>query len=194
MKYFILFFTLILLTSCANTNASGASVEKKTEAVQDTSLTDIAKKRKAVNDSLRKEKESEQRYFDSFVLKNYIVPPGKNQDITVIKSSCAVFINPSDEQIEQLKKENGEENFSIIADDQMYYAYEAQNFFKENKIDCLLPTTRYLKFVTPDGDLIIDTRAKVSYGWLSILFNSDSLPKILSPIDMPGTYKTYFGK
>ncbi|HWY37665.1 MAG TPA: hypothetical protein VNY73_03835, partial [Bacteroidia bacterium] len=136
----------------------------------------------------------DQRYIDAFLLKSYVVPLGKDQDITVIKSSCAIFINPSDEQVERMKKENGEEDFATIADDQVYYTSEALNFLKNNKFDCITPDTRFLKFVTPDSEFVFDTRALVSYGWLSILFNSDSLPKIVSPADMEATYKTYVGR
>ncbi|HXB41100.1 MAG TPA: hypothetical protein VNZ49_11200 [Bacteroidia bacterium] len=190
MKYIFL-FSIFILFSCSNRNQA-ESVTENSELINNNDVTKIIRKRKAVNDSIRKEKADDQRYIDAFLLKSYWVPISKDQEITVIKSSCAVFINPTDEQIEQMKKEDGEENFSTIADDQMYYTYEAQNFFKENKIDCLSPATRYLKFVTPDSEFVVDTRAKVSYGWLTILFNSDSLPKILTPIDMPRVFKTYF--
>jgi hypothetical protein len=55
-------------------------------------------------------------------------------DTLIIKSKSAVIVEPSESNIEKRKKEVGEENFCIGADDYLFYHNESINFLDKQEI------------------------------------------------------------
>jgi len=119
----------------------------------------------------------------SFVLKNFLVnnPDPKNTEI--VDSDAAIFVYPDSAQIEYMKKEDGDD-FYIGADDWEFYAAKAREAFDSLKVKVVVPQMRYVKFVSKLRSVYFDTRAKASLGWITILFRTDSLPRIISAAEV----------
>lgn len=116
-----------------------------------------------------------------------------NEEFTVIKESCGVFVYPTDQQIAHLKEVSGEDDFYTIADDNNYYFGEAMELLRRGKISIVSPDTRYLLFVLQNRQMVyVDTQSEEFLGWTTILFNADSLPKFVNPVDISNEVGVYF--
>lgn len=134
------------------------------------------------------------QYEQALILENFLIDKIPSKDFITITEKTVIFRNPDSQQIEQFKKEIGEEDFYIVADDNSWYQFEAEEYFEKKKIKTLHPQNRYLKFITRDKKVYnFDTKAKFS-GWLTILFRPDSLPKIINPTGIEQEDTLYFGK
>lgn len=147
----------------------------------------------AVVDSTDDE-ENWKKYEQSLVLANYTLASIPSGDVLVIDSSAAVFVSPDSLQIERMHAEMGDD-FYTVADDNLYYEYEAAEFLKRKDVQVLYPKERYLKFVTFNGNPInFDTKAEAGRGWTALLFRPDSLPRIINPVDIETEFEAYFGR
>ncbi len=136
----------------------------------------------------------EKAYEESFVLKNYIVGNVPANDVQKLDSDAVVFIYPDSVQVEQMKKEDGEDDFYTGADDAQYYQGQALEMCDSVKMKHITPEKRYIQFVSKVKTIYFDTRAKAARGWMTVFFRTDSLPRIVSVFDAisDSTLKAYF--
>lgn len=150
------------------------------------------KKSEIASDSLKQE-ENLKAFDESFKLENYLLKSLQNNDFITVSESAGIFISPDSLQIDKMKKSNGEETFYIIADDNIYYEYEASEFLKEKNIKVINPATRYIKFIAKGKEFYFDTKSQASIGWTAVLFSpSKPAPKIINPVDIEQEFEEYF--
>jgi len=127
----------------------------------------------------------------AYNLNTYIIDsvPSESFEVT---DTLALFVYPDTTELQLMRKEYGDEAFYTVADDNSYYFSEAMQYLKNKKIAVKNPKMRYIKFVSNLGTLYIDTKAKGNIAWTTILFRPDTLPRIISPIDIDVEYKQYF--
>lgn len=178
-----LFITLLLL-----------ACNRGIDNTKDTNLDSSEKKAnvetpKKTTNSLSEMDEEEQ----SLIINNYLIKNRPNSNFILIDSNSGVFIPMSASEIKKLKKIYGED-FYIISDDNIFYNFEAVEFLEARKVRILNPETRYLIFKMKNGkELYFDTQSEFNCAWKTILFNIDSLPKIIYPINIKDEYSRYFG-
>ncbi|MHB8260186.1 MAG: hypothetical protein ACYDCN_04980 [Bacteroidia bacterium] len=131
---------------------------------------------------------------DNFKLDNYIVYAYTPNDVTTINKTCAVIIYPTTDQSAKIQKQMSEEDFSTVADDYSFYQSQYLEVASKRKIETTSPDTRYIKFVGNKRIVVVDRCAKVSSGWMVILFRPDSLPKISGEVEADTAFVNYFGK
>ena len=114
-------------------------------------------------------------------------------DTIVIKNQTAIIIEPTDKQIEKRKKEVGEEDFYIGADDYMWYLNESTETFRKNKLNVLsIKNGKIIKFEMENGNnAILELNGKDEL-WQIYLFDPKLKPKKIDMTDSENEYKTYF--
>jgi hypothetical protein len=143
-------------------------------------------------DSLKRE-ENWRAFEESFKLENYLVSSIPSKDFITVTEKAGVFISPDSIQIEHLKKENGEEDFYTVADDNIYFQHEASKFLKGKKFKVIHPKARYIKFVSKGKEFYFDTKSKAAVGWTAILFSPEKpSPKVVNAADIELEYQEYF--
>src|SRR5688500_9926642 len=94
----------------------------KKEIVSEMKLVDKSAVSKPVDSVGTNQNESEYNYGDEFKLDNYLVHVNiDSSDLEEVRESVALLIYPTDDQVEEMKKEYGEEDFYTVADDALWY-------------------------------------------------------------------------
>lgn len=146
------------------------------------------------NENVQIEKENIDSYAESLKLENFIVETNVSEsEITIINEDCGIILSPDSEQIDAMKGETEEEqqNFYIAADDNNFYQYETSKFLDSLNIKKIYPKTRYLKFSKNNENLMFDTKAKYSDGWMVILYLNNKKPKIVDFVSFEYSYNQY---
>jgi len=108
----------------------------------------------------------------------------------IISKPCVISITPADKTINALKKEIGEENFYIEADDSIFYMYEAENFLSSKNMKIISKKSEgTLKF-----KLINDKIAEVDlsqFYWGVLLFNGKEEPLKADYVDIEVDFEKY---
>jgi hypothetical protein len=118
----------------------------------------------------------------------------KNRIETIVmKKQTAIIIEPTDKQIEKRKKEVGEEEFYIGADDYMWYLNETTETFRKNKLNVLnIKNGKTIKFEMENGNNeILELKGEDEF-WQIYLFDPKLKPKKIDMTDSENEYKTYF--
>jgi hypothetical protein len=130
---------------------------------------------------------------DDSKLDNYVVTTAPDNDLTTITKTCALIIYPTQKQADKFKNEMGGEDFSTTADDYAFYQSQYIDAATKRKIATPDINTRYIKFVSNNKTILFDRCAKVSAGWMVILFRPDSLPRISGGVEADTAFVHYFG-
>lgn len=138
--------------------------------------------------------DSIQSETDTSLILNYYLVNHKRvtEDFLFVSENCAICVSPDSMEIESMKKKYGEEDFSTIADDAVFYNYQASFFLDTMGIKTIYPRERYLKFKIRSDTICLDTKSKYKAEWLSILYKTNVLPKIYNTIDAEQAYKNYY--
>jgi hypothetical protein len=177
MNKIIPFLLIAVLLSCKTKNSDKNSEKLSNENVQ-----------------IEKEKENIDTYAESFNLENFIVETNVSEsEITIINEDCGIILSPDSAQIDAMKGETEEEqqNFYVAADDNNFYQYETSKFLDSLNIKKIYPKTRYLKFSKNNENLLFDTKAKYSDGWMVILYLNNKKPKIVDFVSFEDSYNQY---
>ena len=143
-------------------------------------------------DSLRQE-DNLRAFEESYKVENYLISSMPSNEYITVSENAGIFISPDTLQIEQMKKSNGEETFYTVADDNIYYEYEASQFLKEKKIQVINPSTRYIKFLSKAKEFYFDTKPKAAIDWTAVLFSPDKpAPRIVNSADIEQEFQEYF--
>jgi hypothetical protein len=138
---------------------------------------------------------ADSRLKQSMNIDNYVVDSKDiKSDYLSITETCGIFISPDSMEIDKMKKEYGEKDFYVSADDNMYYEHNASSFLDSLHIKTIYPINRYLKFIVNSDTIYIDTKSKFKYGWLSILYKKNTMPKIFNSPDIEQEYDDYLKK
>lgn len=106
---------------------------------------------------------------------------------TIIDNSVVLFVGPSDIEIEELKKEHGEDNFYIIADDANAYDSEALEIVEKKNLKSIFTQKRLLTFTNERHTIDKNTIDKCK--WLIIYYEKGKLPITYCPIDFIAAFK-----
>jgi hypothetical protein len=116
----------------------------------------------------------------------------QESDTLIVTSRSAIFYSPDSIQIEKRKKEIGEHEFYIGADDYAYYSNESWNYLEKMKLPLVMAINKnYLKFISPGKTTLIriDTLPEL---WGVYLFDPKKHPYQADIMDMEEEYKNYF--
>ena len=114
-------------------------------------------------------------------------------DTIIVKSQIAIIIEPTEKQIEKRKKEVGEEDFYIGADDYMFYINESTKTFNKNKLKILnVKNDKIINFKLENGNNAILELNDEGELWLIYLFDPKLKPKKIDMTDSENEYKNYF--
>jgi hypothetical protein len=94
----------------------------------------------------------------------------------------AIFIDPTDEELDKMKKDNGEEDFYTIADDNVYFNSQASDYLKEKNVASCHTENEKHAFITKDNKRYELDKA-CSY-WCLIIWNGRDKPIYASPVDI----------
>jgi hypothetical protein len=118
------------------------------------------------------------------ISKSNILVKSKN-DTLVIENTSAIIYEPTDERINKLKKEVGEEDFYIAADDYLFYLNESNKYLESQKIQIVMTkSNKVLKFISADKSVTIIKLDLEKEIWGIYLFDPKQKPK---KIDMTAT-------
>jgi hypothetical protein len=134
----------------------------------------------------------ENDYDSYFELSNYLT----NADPTanIVTEPCAVYIRPTSERIEQLKKEYGEEDFYVVADDNNWYDYQSSELLDSLNIKAVYFESGIIKFQGTSNSWILNMNQPEAPAWNFILFNPNKTPVIASTVDLTiDQLKEFFG-
>jgi hypothetical protein len=172
MKRILFVFCCLFAIACKN--------EKRGEGNAD-SLTATSTQDSAIVPS--GDSDSDYERFQDF--RNYIIKDNVPADeIQVIDSVSALIVDPTDEQIERMIRENGEEDFSTIADDASFYQSEGVMALDSFGIHTVDANKRYIKFVGKSESWVLDIRQKGAPAWNIIFFDPKKSPQINSWVDI----------
>jgi hypothetical protein len=149
-------------------------------------------------DSLKTEVDSTTTYeFDydaQFKLDNYLTTDSFDEKTNdLIDFECAILIYPTSEQIDEMKKNEGEEDFYIGADDSNWYQAMAIEKIDSVGIKTITASGRYLRLKGENKTWDMDIRKKNLPAWNLIFFKPTKEPKIISTIDLTvDETKNYF--
>jgi hypothetical protein len=122
-----------------------------------------------------------ERFYDiNAYAVTYEVTP---EEIQIVDSTSAIVIYPTDEQIDLMLQENGED-FYTIADDNSFYQTEAIVELDSFAVKTILAKKRYLKLVGESQSWLLDIRLNGAPEWNIIFFDRKKTPKVVSAIDV----------
>jgi|GEM_PF-3081431 len=101
---------------------------------------------------------------------------------TVHNGPIGIFIDPTDEEREAMKKKYSAEDMETIYDDSMWYDYEANKFLHKLGIPTCSTTEDRHEFAAKDGKKF-SLDAKCSY-WCLIIWNGKEEPMLIDSIDI----------
>jgi hypothetical protein len=131
-------------------------------------------------------------YEASLKLESYLTKTIGSEAET-IDYTCAILIYPTEEQIEAMKKEVGEDDFYTIADDSQFYLGMAIEKIDSVGIKTATAGGQWLRLKGQAQTWDLDIRKKNLPEWNVIFFNTTKEPKIISAIDLTTTeVRTYF--
>jgi hypothetical protein len=120
-------------------------------------------------------------------LDNYLVYVHiDTNDLQQIDETVALLVYPSDEQIEEMKKEYGEDDFYTVADDANYYQGTAIGMIDSLGVKTVTAKNKFILFQGKNkkSNWTLDIRGKNAPPWNVIFFKMDKKPEIVSTVDL----------
>lgn len=114
--------------------------------------------------------------------------PQQHARAVVIEEACAVICTPDNRKLELLKKENGEEGFYTISDDNNYYLANARSFLENKGIRLMEVSSGLLQFKQQNGTFTSIQLDDEQYGWEIFLFNGRTAPVKADITDIEGSF------
>lgn len=160
MKHLILPVLILTLCGCQNPTQESAS----TDSTQVASGENLS-------------------YDELFNLPNYLTDESISGDVQSLDSSCAILIYPTEDQIAELKKTEGDENFETIADDSNFYQGYATSLLDSLGIKTVTAQNNYVR-LRGKQTWTLAIHKKGLPEWNLILFNSSKEPEIIPAINL----------
>lgn len=118
-------------------------------------------------------------------LEAYLVPDQiDTAQVQIIESSSAILIYPTEDQIENMKKEYGEEDFNTIMDDYQFYQAQAIQNIDSVGIKTITASKRFIRLKGDKRVWVLDIRKKNLPAWNLIFFKNDKAPEVVPTINV----------
>lgn len=118
-----------------------------------------------------------------------------NTDTLFVDERAAVFVMPGNSRIAKRKKEIGEENFQIGADDYAFYLNEAGTFLDSVKMKTIdTKYEKFIKFIGAGNRNEIVAIDKLPELWSIYFFDPAKKARQIDMIAIEEEYKNYFTK
>lgn len=106
-------------------------------------------------------------------------------EIQMVDSTCAILIYPTEEQLAQLRAENGDA-FQTIASDNIYYHGMAIQMLDSINVETVTANARYINFEggSPSQSWTLDIRKEGAPPWNLIFFHKTKEPEIVPFVDL----------
>ncbi|WP_310381808.1 hypothetical protein [Flavobacterium sp.] len=125
------------------------------------------------------------------ISKNKIFEKNENDTLT-IKNTSAIIYEPTGKSIEKRKKEVGEEDFYIGADDYLFYLNDSNKYLESQKIKIVMTKSdKVLKFISTDKSVTIIKLELEKEIWGIYLFDPKQKPKRIDMTAIAEEYKKY---
>lgn len=136
----------------------------------------------------------EPSFEDYYKLESYQVAGNVNPaEVQSVDFDCAIIVHPTEEQMEEIKAEQGEESFYSIADDYTFYQSLALEKVDSAGIRREAATMRYIRLSGGDKEWTLDMRKKGMPAWNLIFFKKGKTPEVISAIDLTSDHvRDYF--
>ncbi|WP_147243518.1 hypothetical protein [Chitinophaga flava] len=92
-----------------------------------------------------------------------------------ITEPCAVFYSPDSIKLEKIKKENGEEAFYTITDDNLNYFADSNIFLESKGVKTVTAQKGKISFTSKDGKTTTINLNDEKYTWEVFLFNGKTV-------------------
>lgn len=160
-----------------------------------TETTDTVKDAKADLPAVQTPDVASQEFDRWYKIQNYIVEENIPDDsIQVVDAVGVIVINPTEEQIDQMIEEYGEDDFYTVADDNSFYQASAIAQLDSFAVHTVIAEKRYLKLAGNGKTWLIDVRPEGAPEWNMIFFDKAQEPRVMSAIDVtPEELANYFG-
>lgn len=183
MKSNSVLFLVITLLNCTKPNSN--SIQELTDSLPKSNA-DISRALPGIDTT-------HYDYDNYFQLESYLIKDKlEDKEFEIIDFDCAILIYPTDEQIDEMKKEFGED-FYTIADDNLWYQAQAIGIIDSMHVKQFSTTDRFIRFEGKNNNWDLDIRKKNLPAWNLIFFKKTKEPKIISTIDVNvESVKQYF--
>ena len=125
--------------------------------------------------------------FESFLrLDNYLTAAKINSpELQVIDSTCAILVNPTEEQFIEMKKTYEEDGLATLTDDNGYFQSYARYILDSASIKIMEAEKRFIRLVGENNQTwLLDIRKEGAPAWNLIIFNTRKEPEIIPAIDL----------
>ena len=124
-------------------------------------------------------------YESLFNLESYLVNNlTDNSTLEIIDIDCAILIYPTVDQINEMKENEGEEDFYIIADDNNWYQAMAIQMVDSVGVRKKSASGQYLRLKGQNKTWDLDIRKNGFPQWNLIFFKRTKEPQIISTVDL----------
>lgn len=168
--------TASILISCARGKTETADQDSTATGMADTTTTSNAP---GFNDN----DQNSYSNIENYLVKEAEIPAAQ---IQIIDSACAIDVSPTEEQMEKMKKEYGEEEFATIVDDASFYSSEVRRKLEGLNVKVIDAQKRYLKLRGAQTTWLLDIRKEKAPEWNLIFFQTGKEPKIFASVDLAG--------
>ncbi len=167
-KYFL--FISLLLFSCNSKSNQETQIETEEKT----------------NEELSTGISAEEEFALGFDISTYLVEVNPDSTETFyLRQNCAIFIGPSEDQLNELRRQFGYHEFADIVDDNVLYEIVAKETLNTYNICNLSTNKRYIVFTKPDGShIVIDTKAPYSLKWNLMFFHLEKDPEVIDILEI----------
>jgi hypothetical protein len=131
-------------------------------------------------------------YEKAMQIESYLVKKSDRDGTTVITSKCAVYVSPDIETLSAMRKEYGDDYFTI-ADDANWYMSESSRTLDSLGVKQENIQTRYVQCLINGSQYTIDLNAETGLYWKLFFFNPNKKPRVMSMVGLwPDTVRAYF--
>jgi hypothetical protein len=125
--------------------------------------------------------------FESFIrLENYLSSETISEnEMQVIDASSVILINPTEEQILDMKEAYGDDEVASLTDDNSYFQSIARHILDSLAVKTYEGEKRFIKLAGENNRTwLLDMRKPGAPAWNLILFNTRKDPEIVPAIDL----------
>ena len=132
-------------------------------------------------------------YESIFKLDSYLTKITDKDSIQLVDFDCAILVYPTQEQVDEMIKTEGEDDFYVGADDSNWYLAQAIDTLDYTVIKTITASGQFLRLKGKERVWELDVRKKNLPGWNLIFFKTTKDPQIVSMTDLTvDEVKDYF--
>jgi hypothetical protein len=132
-------------------------------------------------------------YESIFKLDNYLTKITDGDSVQIVDFDCAILVYPTKEQVDEMIKTEGEDDFYVGADDSNWYQAQAIDTLDYTAIKTITALGQFLRLKGKERVWELDVRKKNLPGWNLIFFKTTKEPQIESTTDLTvAKVKDYF--